>query len=103
LVCIVNLDRNPNAYFYRHVEKGVEQWLGDWREDEIETFLTVAREFGCGDKWGLFSSHIPHRVGYQCANFYRTLLAQGLINDPNYRFGAGGVVVYCPKSKPSSN
>jgi hypothetical protein len=29
---------------------------------EIAHFVDVAEANGCGDKWGLFSSHIPHRV-----------------------------------------
>ncbi|KAJ2772554.1 hypothetical protein IWQ56_001328, partial [Coemansia nantahalensis] len=65
------LKKNPNAYFYRHTEPGVEQWTGDWTEEETREFLRLAREFGCGDKWGLFSTFIPHRVGYQCSNYYR--------------------------------
>ncbi|KAJ2345700.1 hypothetical protein GGF43_005156, partial [Coemansia sp. RSA 2618] len=47
------LKKNPNAYFYRHTEPGVEQWTGDWTDEERVVFLNVAREFGCGDKWGL--------------------------------------------------
>jgi hypothetical protein len=27
---------------------------------------------------GLFSMHIPGRVGYQCSNFYRSLIKQGI-------------------------
>lgn len=53
--------KNPNMYFYRHNEPGVEQWTGDWTEEEKQKFLEVAREHGCGDKWGLFASYIPHR------------------------------------------
>ncbi|KAF7727790.1 hypothetical protein EC973_007021 [Apophysomyces ossiformis] len=53
--------KNPNMYFYRHNEPGVEQWTGDWTEEEKEIFLKVAREHGCGDKWGIFASYIPHR------------------------------------------
>ncbi|KAI9228326.1 MAG: hypothetical protein DHS80DRAFT_15761 [Piptocephalis tieghemiana] len=60
------LRKNPNAYFYRHNEPGEEQHNGDWTDAELDLFLKVAREHGCGDKWGLFSSYIPHRVGYQC-------------------------------------
>lgn len=59
------LHSNPNSYFYRHVEPGLEQWGGDWKEEEIRAFCLTAQQFGCGDKWGLFSSYIPHRVGYQ--------------------------------------
>jgi hypothetical protein len=61
-------------------------------------FLEVAREFGCGDKWGLFASHIPHRVGYQCSNYYRQIvLPQGLVFDPNYEYTSRGKPVYCGK------
>ncbi|KAM7455866.1 hypothetical protein BLSTO_03377 [Blastocystis sp. subtype 1] len=27
------LHSNPNSYFYRHVEPGLEQWGGDWKEE----------------------------------------------------------------------
>ncbi|KAK9723037.1 hypothetical protein K7432_002193 [Basidiobolus ranarum] len=87
--------KNPNAYFYRHVEPGIEQWTGDWTEEEKSQFLKVATEFGCGDKWGLFSSYISHRVGYQCSNFYRQyVLPEGLIFDPNYQFTTSGRAIY---------
>ncbi|KAF9436485.1 hypothetical protein BGZ76_003812 [Entomortierella beljakovae] len=71
LVAKAMFKKNPNAFFYRHNEPGQGQWTGDWTEEEGKLFLEVAKEFGCGDKWGLFASHIPHRVGYQCSNYYR--------------------------------
>ncbi|KAJ1723600.1 hypothetical protein LPJ61_005811, partial [Coemansia biformis] len=37
------LKKNPNAYFYRHTEPGVEQWTGDWTEEETAVFLDLAR------------------------------------------------------------
>ncbi|KAG0360684.1 hypothetical protein BG005_010150 [Podila minutissima] len=90
--------KNPNAYFYRHNEPGQEQWTGDWTLEEREIFLQVAREHGCGDKWGLFASHIPHRVGYQCSNFYRqVVLPEGLVFDPNYEYTSRGKPIYCGK------
>ncbi|KAG0260091.1 hypothetical protein DFQ27_003752 [Actinomortierella ambigua] len=90
--------KNPNAYFYRHNEPGEDQWTGDWTEDERVLFLEVARKFGCGDKWGLFASHIPHRVGYQCSNYYRqVVLPEGLVFDPNYQFTSNGKPIYCGK------
>ncbi|KAK3815022.1 MAG: hypothetical protein J3Q66DRAFT_314177 [Benniella sp.] len=90
--------KNPNAYFYRHNEPGQAQWTGDWTPEEGELFLEVAREFGCGDKWGLFASHIPHRVGYQCSNYYRQIvLPQGLVFDPNYEYTSRGKPIYCGK------
>ncbi|KAI8050231.1 hypothetical protein BDF22DRAFT_696204 [Syncephalis plumigaleata] len=66
--------KNPNAYFYRHNEPGEEQWTGDWSQEEEDLFVQIAREYGCGDKWGLFASYIPHRVGYQCSNHYRQVI-----------------------------
>ncbi|KAF9351625.1 hypothetical protein BGX34_000453 [Mortierella sp. NVP85] len=90
--------KNPNAYFYRHNEPGQAQWTGDWTPEEGKLFLEVAREFGCGDKWGLFASHIPHRVGYQCSNYYRQIvLPQGLVFDPNYEYTSRGKPIYCGK------
>ncbi|KAI9323139.1 hypothetical protein BX666DRAFT_1883655 [Dichotomocladium elegans] len=87
--------KNPNMYFYRHNEPGVEQWTGDWTEEEKSIFLEVARKHGCGDKWGLFASYIPHRVGYQCSNFYRSeLLPSGLIFDVNYEYTPSGRPIY---------
>lgn len=89
------LKKNPNAYFYRHTEPGVEQWAGDWTEEERQTFLTVAKKYGCGDKWGLFSTHIPHRVGYQCSNYYRQcVIPEGWIVDGNYRIDNSGHAIY---------
>ncbi|KAJ2891916.1 hypothetical protein IWW38_003419 [Coemansia aciculifera] len=94
------LKKNPNAFFYRHTEPGVEQWTGDWTDEERDVFLEVAREHGCGDKWGLFSTHIPHRVGYQCSNYYRQyVIPQGWIIDDNYRIDSGGHAVYVGKHK----
>lgn len=90
--------KNPNAFFYRHNEPGQEQWTGDWTAEEQEIFLKVAAEHGCGDKWGLFASHIPHRVGYQCSNFYRqVVLPEGLVFDPNYEYTSRGKPIYCGK------
>ncbi|KAG9069669.1 hypothetical protein KI688_008991 [Linnemannia hyalina] len=90
--------KNPNAFFYRHNEPGQEQWTGDWTAEEQEIFLKVAAEHGCGDKWGLFASHIPHRVGYQCSNFYRqVVLPEGMVFDPNYEYTSRGKPIYCGK------
>ncbi|KAF9586767.1 hypothetical protein BGW38_000018 [Lunasporangiospora selenospora] len=90
--------KNPNAFFYRHNEPGEEQWTGDWTASERDLFLKVTREFGCGDKWGLFASHIPHRVGYQCSNYYRqVILPEGLVFDPNYVYTSRGKPIYCGK------
>jgi hypothetical protein len=63
--------KNPNQYFYRHTEPGMAQWTGDWSQEEQDLFLETVRQYGCGDKWGFFASHIPNRVGYQCSNYYR--------------------------------
>ncbi|CAO3567898.1 unnamed protein product [Mortierella alpina] len=96
--------KNPNSFFYRHNEPGQEQWTGDWTEPERELFLQVARAYGCGDKWGLFASHIPHRVGYQCSNFYRqVVLPEGLVFDPNYEYTSRGKPIYCGKYNQRRN
>ncbi|CAO3587663.1 unnamed protein product [Absidia cylindrospora] len=87
--------KNPNMYFYRHNEPGVEQWTGDWTDEEKELFMTVTRKYGCGDKWGLFASYIPHRVGYQCSNYYRSIiLPSGIVFDDNYEYSPSGKPFY---------
>ncbi|KAI9591703.1 hypothetical protein BDF19DRAFT_407822 [Syncephalis fuscata] len=97
--------KNPNAYFYRHNEPGEEQWTGDWSKEEEDLFVEVAKTYGCGDKWGLFASYIPHRVGYQCSNHYRqVILPSGRIIDPNYRFTSSGHAIYIGfHRRPNSN
>ena len=81
-----SLYSNPNAYFYRHNKPGeVDRKSGQWSEDEIALFVEVAKKHGCGDKWGLFASHIPGRVGYACNAVYRqVILRRGLILDDNW-------------------
>ncbi|KAI8327069.1 hypothetical protein EDC96DRAFT_532933 [Choanephora cucurbitarum] len=87
--------KNPNQYFYRHNEPGEEQWMHDWSEEEKQLFLKVAKMYGCGDKWGLFASYIPHRFGYQCSSFYRhDIIQNGLVFDPNFQFTPSGEPVY---------
>ncbi|CAL8468758.1 g8298 [Coccomyxa elongata] len=89
------LRTNPNAYFYRHVAPDEEQAQGDWTEEEHELFLETAKANGVGDKWGLFASHIPARVGYQCSAYYReTIIPRGLILDPRFRMSRAGKAIF---------
>lgn len=91
------LYKNPNAYFYRHTA-GEEQINGDWSEDEIKQFVKVATKYGAGDKWGLFASHIPGRVGYQCSAAYRhIMLPRGLLRDDAWRMTMSGEAVWIGK------
>ncbi|KAJ2795474.1 hypothetical protein H4R21_005096, partial [Coemansia helicoidea] len=39
---------------------------------------------GANGQWGIFSMTIPGRVGYQCSNYYRYLVENRLLHDPNY-------------------
>lgn len=69
--------------------------MGDWTSEEHEVFVATAAAHGCGDKWGLFSTYIPHRVGYQCSNYYRqVVLKEGIVVDPTYKMAADGTPVY---------
>jgi len=86
---------NPNAYFYRHNLIGEATKQGEWRADEIELFLETAKVHGCGDKWGLFASHIPGRVGYACSSLYRQhIIPNGLLMDDNFRVNEYGEAVW---------
>jgi hypothetical protein len=53
-----------------------------------------------GTQWGIFSETIPGRVGYQCANFYRALIAAGEIEDPDYEVGPDGKLRYIRRKCP---
>ena len=89
------LRKNPNAYFYRHVEPGEVQATGEWTAEEKAEFLRVARAYGVGDKWGLFSSFLRHRVGYQCSAYYReVVIPEGHAVDGRFRMTRTGKAVY---------
>jgi hypothetical protein len=73
------MESNPNAYFYRHVAPGQVKRTGPWDADEQKLFLRVTKiRPPSSGKWGLFARHVPNRVGCQCRNFCRRLLAGGL-------------------------
>ncbi|KAI8144240.1 hypothetical protein BJV82DRAFT_608831 [Fennellomyces sp. T-0311] len=78
------IEQNPNSYYYRFNAPGEEQRKGAWTEDEKELFFKRLREVGANGQWGIFSTAIPGRVGYQCSNYYRLLIESGQLHDPNY-------------------
>eukprot|EP00198_Chlamydomonas_reinhardtii_P007334 XP_001696670.1 predicted protein [Chlamydomonas reinhardtii] len=89
------LRKNPNAYFYRHTAPGQPQAQGEWTEEEHEIFIATARKHGVGDKWGLFASYIPNRVGYQCSAYYtQVIIPSGRILDSRFRMDAWGDAVF---------
>ena len=91
---------NPNAYFYRHNLPGEESKKGEWSRDEIDRFVAVAAKHGAGDKWGLFASHIPGRVGYACSSLYRQhCIPNGLLLDDNFRIDERGEAVWVGRNR----
>lgn len=44
----------------------------------------LSKGWKIGTAWGLFSIAIPHRVGYQCMNYYRRLVLDGKLEDSSY-------------------
>jgi protein-tyrosine phosphatase len=95
------LNSNPNAYYYRFNAPGEEQKNGKWTPEEKELFMQRVKTFSVGTtpQWGIFSTTIPGRVGYQCSNFYRTLVKNGEIVDPNYKIDDAGKIHYYFKKK----
>jgi hypothetical protein len=95
------LNSNPNAYYYRFNAPGEEQKNGKWTPEEKELFMQRVKTFNVGatPQWGIFSTTIPGRVGYQCSNFYRTLVKNGEIVDPNYKVDDAGKIHYYFKKK----
>jgi len=73
-----------NAYFYRFNVPGQPQKNGKWTKSEHELFMKRVLNFGVNDQWGVFSKAIPGRVGYQCSNYWRGLVKDGDVTDPNY-------------------
>ena len=89
------LRENPNSFFYRHVEPGQQQAHGEWTVEELGLFLEAARRHGVGDRWGLFSSWIPQRVGYQASAFYRdVVIPRGLVVDSRFRMTRTGRALF---------
>ena len=71
------------------------QAQGEWTEEEHGLFVQTAREHGVGDKWGLFASYIPQRVGYQCSAYYReVVIPSGLILDARFRMTYSGKAIF---------
>jgi len=76
--------KNPNSYYYRFNAPGEAQATGNWTKAEVDLFMAQIQNFGVTYRWGEFSMSIPGRVGYQCSNYYRKLIQEGVIKDPNY-------------------
>jgi hypothetical protein len=91
----VQIVKNPNAFFYRNRPPGDPQKFGPFtKQEEVQFFgrLTYFREelgINCC-LWGLFAVPIRGRVGYQCSNFYRSLVSEGKIKDDNYEMHPDG-------------
>jgi len=89
------LKLNPNSFFYRHVEPGQQQANGEWTREEFDLFLKTAKKHGVGDRWGLFSSWIPQRVGYQASAFYRdVVIPSGAVVDARFMMTRNGRALF---------
>lgn len=84
----------PNSYYYRFNAPGEKQRNGMWTPEERKLFFKRLAEVGANGQWGLFSMTIPGRVGYQCSNFYRSMLKSGEIQDENYTVDEKGELRY---------
>jgi len=81
-----NRRTSPNAYFYRFNVPGQPQKNGKWTKEDHALFMKRVMEVGVNDQWGIFSKKIPGRVGYQCSNYWRGLVKDGDVLDPNYHY-----------------
>ncbi|ORZ07129.1 hypothetical protein BCR42DRAFT_456122 [Absidia repens] len=88
------IDQNPNSYYYRFNAPGEIQQKGQWGPDERKLFFARLEEVGANGQWGHFAMTIPGRVGYQCSNFYRLLVENGEVEDPNYVLDEKGKAHY---------
>merc|ERR1719295_502607 len=85
-----NKEVNPNAYYYRFNDPGEEQQNGRVRMDEHKAFMERVMEVGVNTHWGTFSKSIKGRVGYQCSNYWRQMMKDGWVKDPNYWIRSDG-------------
>lgn len=76
----------PNAYYYRFNVCGQQQKNGQLTRDEHKLYMQRVLELGVNVEWGIFAQAIPGRVGYQCSNYWRQLMKDGWVRDPNYTF-----------------
>jgi predicted RNA-binding protein associated with RNAse of E/G family len=81
--------------FYSPSEPGAYQSLREFTSEEEELFMSRYLQFKehnwhVGSAWGLFSLTLPHRVGYQCSNYYRKLLREGKLYDLSYGWDEEG-------------
>ncbi|KNB45041.1 MYB family protein [Blastocystis sp. subtype 4] len=88
-----NREKNPNQYYYRFNDPGEPQATGKWSPKDKALFLKLVAK-GVDYQWGIFSMNIPGRVGYQCSNYYRQLIKEGVIHDDNYVFDNSGKLVF---------
>merc|ERR1719295_842941 len=83
-------EERPNAYYYRFNDPGEEQQNGRIRMDEHKAFMERVMEHGVNCQWGMFSKTITGRVGYQCSNYWRQMMKDGWVKDPNYWIRSDG-------------
>jgi len=76
------LSKSPNVFLFQNTLPGITPKKGPWTEEEQILFISLLGKYGPGN-WGVFSTHIPGRVGFQCAEFYRELIKSGLIAPDN--------------------
>jgi len=96
-----NREDRPNAYFYRFNAPDEEQINGALRESEHSGFMQRVLEMGVNFEWGIFSKPIKGRVGYQCSNYWRQMMKDGWVKDPNYWIRADGSFQYKRAKKGS--
>ena len=106
-----NRERNENQYYYRFNAPGESQGEGKWSEQEHELFMATMESVKKGElkdaagnvvpmyQWGSFSKAIPGRVGYQCSNYYRSLITQNKLEDENYQLDDQGKLRFNFKNK----
>jgi len=87
------IQKNPNAFYYHYLPPGVRPRAGSsaegppspssvslpWTEQEKILFLYSLECYPPEGQWGLFSINIPGRTGWECEQFCKQLIKEGLI------------------------
>jgi len=64
--------------------------MANGQRQKKKLFFKRVEEVGVNGQWGIFSTAITGRVGYQCANFYRQLIENNEVNDSRYVLDESG-------------
>lgn len=89
---------DPDVFFFSFLDDYETAKTGSWSQREREEFLNAIATHQRDRQqkrrgWGMFSRSIPGRTGKQCKRYFKSLIADGVLSDPDY-FCIDGKVIF---------